>query len=55
MRRNSFLKSLIAALMMTAVAGAATTAVLRYLEAPVEIVRIAGELTEVERQRSARR
>ena len=52
MRRESFVpvKSLIAALMMTAVVGMATTAVWRYLETPVEFVRIAGELTEIERQ-----
>ena len=52
MRRESFVpvKSLIAALMMTAVVGMATTAVWRYFETPVEFVRIAGELTEIEQQ-----
>ena len=44
------LKSLISALMMVAVVAAATTALWRLLDSPVERVRIAGDLTEVERR-----
>jgi len=52
MRRKSYgpVRSLTAALMMVAVVAMATTAVWRYLHTPVELVRIAGDLTEIERQ-----
>ena len=52
MRRKWFVsvKSLVAAVTMMAVVGMVTTAVWRYLETPVELVRIAGELTAIEKQ-----
>ena len=43
-------KSLVAALMLVAVVGAGTAGLLRFLDTPVELVRIAGDLTEIERQ-----
>ena len=44
------LKSLVAALMLVAVAGAGTAGLWHFLDTPVELVRIAGDLTEIERQ-----
>ena len=45
-----WLKSLFAALMMAAVLGVGSAAVWRLLDQPVELVRIVGDLTAVERQ-----
>ena len=44
------LKSLFAALMLVAVAGAGTAGLWHFLDTPVELVRIAGDLTEIERE-----
>ncbi|MDE0056066.1 MAG: cell division protein FtsQ/DivIB [Gammaproteobacteria bacterium] len=44
------IKSLLAVLMLVAVVGAGTAAVWRFLDTPLELVRIAGDLTEIERQ-----
>ena len=45
-----WVKSFGAALMLVAVVGVGTTALWRFLDTPVELVRIAGDLTEIERQ-----
>ena len=45
-----WVKSFVAALMLAAVVGVGTTALWRFLDTPVELVRIAGDLTEIERR-----
>lgn len=45
-----WLKSLFAALMMVAVVGVGSAALWRFLDRPVELVRIVGDLTDIERQ-----
>jgi cell division protein FtsQ len=45
-----WLKSLFAALMVVAVVGVGSAALWRFLDRPVELVRIVGDLTDIERQ-----